>query len=74
LFSIFKAFIKPQTYNGQVRHLLKLFLESIKPVICYITHFNEHTFYLTTLESNLKSRTEKDTYDLKALAGLLLRF
>ena len=72
LFIFLKEFIKSDEYNGQVRHLLKLFLEAIRPVIYHFTQLNDHTFYLTIMETLLKSRVPKDKYDLKNMAKLLL--
>lgn len=37
ILKVMKPFIEMTSYDGQVRHLLKVFLESMKPCIYYIT-------------------------------------
>ena len=72
LFTLFSPFIKSHDYSGQTRHLLKLFLEHIKPCIFHITRYLEHRFYLTALETHLKERVPKDKYDLRNMVPILL--
>lgn len=42
LFTLLNQFVKSSDYNAQKRHLLKLFLEHLKPCIFHVTGFREH--------------------------------
>jgi hypothetical protein len=69
------AFVRPKTYNGAIRELLKQFLLFMRVVIADITQQSisslDHTFYLTIIETKFKTRVPKDKYDLLGFAKLM---
>jgi hypothetical protein len=66
--TVLTEFIKLDNYNGQIRQLLKFWLEALRPVLYHLTKSSDQTFYLTSLESKLSKRIQKDAYDLKLMA------
>jgi hypothetical protein len=61
-------------YNGADRHMLKVLLETIMPVIHKALNVNEEVdigFFLTILESKAGTRIKKDKYDIKQLRKLM---
>ena len=76
LFTVFHGFCNDSDYCGADRHMLKVLLENIAPVLHEALKIKDEVdtgFFLTILEAKVGKRIKKDKYDIRALRKLMTK-
>ena len=74
VFTVFYGFCKDSDYSGADRHMLKVLLQKIEPVIhkaLNVNHLLNVGFFLTILEAQAGTRVKQDKYDIRQLRKLM---
>ena len=73
LFTLFNSFINTKQYDSKDRHMLKLFLDEVRDIMCELMLLNDKVnihYMLQIFEREFGERIPKDKYDIKMMTKI----